>query len=201
MKARWFVAVCTLLAVPAAVPVRALDFTLSTKSVEEDGYPRQVSFFTYDARTSVIIRAPATWRITTTPDTLVMSSPVLPGAEVRLEKSLFAPAMPFQGEDLKRYRQAAQAQAPPGSTEVVVTGDKENPLPILDWTGHEFILEYAFYGQRFKRSVLFLNLDNVQQLRVTAVGAAADFDRVQQAAYKLMQSWQASSSVVEPPPG
>ncbi len=200
MKFTWLVAACTPLVFLTALPVHALDFTLSTKSVEEDGYPRQVSYFAYDAQTNVIIRAPAKWQITTTPTTMILTSPSLPGSEVRLEKSPFAPSLLFKEQDLERYRQHALTQAPPGSAEVLVTAEKENPLPIFDWTDHEFLVEYAFYGQRFKRSILFLNLDAAQQLRVTAVGLSADFDQVHRAAYALLQSWQATPSAVKPHP-
>lgn len=200
MKPIGFVVVCALLAFPAARPARALDFTLSTKSVEEDGYPRDVSYFAYDEHTTVIIRAPARWQISSTSAALVMTSQDFSVSEVRLEKSPFTPGLPFKDQNLERYRQHALTQVPIGSTEVLVSADSENPLPIFDWTGHEFSIDYTFYGQRFKRAVLFLNLDATQQLRLNIVGPASDFDRIHKAAYALMHHWQASSSSVAKPP-
>ena len=199
MKSTWYVAACTLPVFLTALPVRALDFTLSTKSIMEDGYPSQVSCFAYDEQTTVAIRAPAKWKISTTPATRVLTSPSVTGGEVRLEKSPFTPSVPFKDKDLERYRQHALTQAPPGSTELLVTADTGNPLPIFDWTDHEFFVEYTLYGQRFKRSVLFLNLDTAQQLRVTAVGRSADFEQIHEAAYALLHTWQALPSAAKPP--
>lgn len=180
------------------LPASALDFTVLTRTVEEDGFPRPVSYFAYDATTTVTIQAPARWRILGTPATLTMVSPSLPGAEVRVEKSSFAPTVLFKPPDLERYHAYALAQAPAGSTEVRLTEEKENPLPIFDWTDREYVLEYALYGQNCKRSVLFINVDAATQLRVTAVGSPADFERVRKAVYSLLQSWRPSSSA---PPG
>ena len=198
MKSIWFVAACALPALLAAPPARALDFTLSTKTVEEDGYPSEVSYFKYDAQTTVAIRAPLRWQISGTPATLVLISQSFPTSEVRLEKSPFTPGVPFEDKGLERYRQHALAQVPPGSTEVLVTKEAWNPLPIYNWTDYEFLVEYTLFGQRLKRSVMFLNLDASQQLQVTAVGPDTDFGRVHKASLVLLQSWQASSSTAVP---
>lgn len=182
----------------APLSARALDFTLSTTTVEEDGAVREVSSFAYDAATTVAIQAPATWKMLTTPATLTMVSSKLPGSEVRLEKSPFAPSAPFKEPDLARYREHALAQAPAGSTEVRLVGETEDALPIFDWTSREYILEYALYGQNYKRGVLFLNVDAKTQLRVTVLTSPADFDRVRKSAFRLLQSWRPSTSASPP---
>lgn len=176
--------------VVTVAPARALDFTLSTVTVEEDGLRSEVSSFAYDASTTVAIQAPSTWKFLTTPAILTMVSSKLPGSEVRLEKSPFTPEVAFKAPDLARYRDHALAQAPAGSTEVRLTGETEDPLPIFDWKDYEYILEYALYGQNYKRGVLFLNVDGKTQLRVTVVAPPADFDRVRKSAFRLLQSWR-----------
>lgn len=182
----------------AAVPAPALDFTLSTTTVEEDGFPREVSCFSYNATTTVSIQAPSTWKILATPAMLTMASPKAPGSEVRLEKSPFAPTVSFKEPDLTRYREYALAQAPAGSTEVRLTGETENPLPILDWTDYEYMIEYALYGQSYKRGVMFLNVDATTQLRVTVLSPPADFDRVRKSAFRLLQSWRPVAAAASP---
>lgn len=175
----------------AAVPsAPALDFTLSTKTVQEDGYAREVSYFSWDAKTTVAIQPPPKWKILATPATMTMVSPNFPGSEVRIEKSPFEPGMQFKEPELGRYREQALAQAPAGSTEVRLTDEKADPLPIFDWTDREYVLEYALYALNYKRSVLYLNVDAATQLRVTAVGPLADFDRVHKAAHALLHTWQ-----------
>ncbi len=181
----------------AAPTAPALDFTLSTRTIEQDGFPREVSYFAYDAQTTVAIQVPARWKILTTPATLTLVSESMPGSEVRVEKSSFAPSAQFKEPDLTHYHDHALAQAPAGSTEVRLTAEKEDPLPIFNWTGREYVLEYALYGQNHKRSVLFLNVDATTQLRVTVVGSPTDFDRAHKAAYALLQSWRPTTS---PPP-
>lgn len=184
----------------AASSASALDFTLSTRMVDEDGFPREVSSFAYDATTSVAIQVPPKWRILTTPATITMVSPSIASGEVEIEKSPFAASVPFKEPDLARYHEYALAQVPAGSTEVHLKEEKEEPLPIFDWIDREYVLEYVLYNVNYKRSILFVNMDAATQMRVMATALPDNFDQVHKAAYKLLQSWRPLTAPASPPP-
>ena len=174
----------------APLPCRAFDFTLNSFKVEEDGFTHEESYFTRDARTNIGIRIPPQWTAAGAPAALSLTSPSAAGSSLRLEPSALTPAVTFLDAGLADYRKIVLAEVPAGSTEVRLTDEKANPLPIFHWTDHEFTVEFSLYGQRYVRSVVFINLDPKQQMRLTIVGLKADFARVHEAGYTLLQSWQ-----------
>ena len=111
---------------------------------------------------------------------------------VRLEKSASAAQAADFGDKaaLERYRRAAMANVPPGAATVHVAEEHDMPLPVFHWRDYEFTIDYEFFGQSFRRSVLYVDLNAKEQLIVTCVAPRTDFDQIHDATGNLLRSWQ-----------
>ena len=172
-----------------AVPCRALDFRLHEVKTEDDGFTHVHSCFRYDDRTEIMIDLPRHWSVT---DDVSSISAVPPGGAntlLRIAKSPFPSNASFQKADLDAYRAQVLAGVPQGSVNVRVLEEKADPLPVFGWKDYQFTMAYDFFGQSFRRSVLFINLNPKEQLMVTVVAGQADFDKVYEASMDVMRSW------------
>ena len=113
---------------------------------------------------------------------------------MRVEKSALSPDTPFIDQGLDTYRRRAQASVPQGATDVACAQERDNPLPIFGWKDHEFIFTYEFFGQSYKRSVLFVDLNAREQIVLTCVAPAGQFDPVREAGMDVLRSWQVVSA-------
>lgn len=109
---------------------------------------------------------------------------------VRVEKSSLAPNTEFRDTGLDTYRRQAQAGIPQGATNVQCREERDNPLPLFGWKDHEFVFTYDFFGQAYRRSATFVNLNAREQIVLTCVAPAEGFDAVRDAGLDVLRSWQ-----------
>ena len=182
-----FAGVCWMAGAPE---VRALDFQVQSIQVEEDGYKHEQPFLRNDEHTRIFLTLPAGWDRTAEPNALTLSARAENETTIRLEKSPLTPDLPFKEKGLDAYRQRALASVPQGATEVQVSVDLDEPLPIFHWKSHEFVVDYVFFGRAFRRSQVFLDLNATEQILMTTVAPKAGFDRAHEAAFDVLRSWQ-----------
>ncbi len=168
----------------------ALDFMVHTMTVEEDGFTKEQDFVGNDTRTNILLSLPPRWNRTDGATSLTLIPPDINNSLVRVEKSSLAPNTPFSDKGLDTYRRVAQAGAPQGATAWQCVQERDNPLPIFGWKDHEFVFTYEFFGQAYKRSALFVNLNAREQIMLTCVAPAEQFDRVHEAGLDVLRSWQ-----------
>ncbi len=171
-------------------PAYALDFRLHAATIEEDGFKREQTYFQNDAQTRVTIAPPAGWTREDDPASLTLTPPDLTHGMVRIERSSVGPAVTFQDAGLVAYRKRILADLPQGVTDVKQAAEIADPLPIFNWKSREFTMDYELFGQSYRRSVLFLNLNTKEQLMMTTVALTHDFDRVHTAGMDVLRSWQ-----------
>lgn len=169
---------------------RALDFVLHSKSVEEDGFTKEQLYVHNDERSDVLLSLPARWAHADGPAALTLIPPDVRNSLVRVEKSSLAPSTEFRGAGLDAYRRRAQADIPQGATNLQCREEHDNPLPIFGWKDHEFVFVYDFFGQAYRRSVVFVNLNTREQIMLTCVAPAEKFDAVRDEGLDLLRSWQ-----------
>ena len=169
---------------------RALDFQLQSNVVEEDGFKHEQWFFHNDDKSDVMVDLPTGWDRQAEPGSLTLTAAGETDSLVRMERSAFAPDVPFKDKGLEGYRRRALGTVPQGATEVQSSAEHDDPLPIFHWKSYEFVLDYVFFGRAFRRSVVFVDLNAREQIMVTAVGPKASFDRAHGAAFELLRSWQ-----------
>ncbi len=168
----------------------ALDFMVHTMTVEEDGFTKEQAFVGNDTRTNILLSLPPRWNRTDGDASLTLIPPDINNSLVRVEKSSLAPNTPFSDRGLDTYRRVAQAGAPQGATAWQCVQERDNPLPIFGWKDHEFVFTYEFFGQAYKRSALFVNLNAHEQIMLTCVAPAEQFERVHEAGLDVLRSWQ-----------
>ena len=171
-------------------PMNALDFVVRSKNVQEDGFTKEQLYVRNDARSDVWLILPGEWSRTDGPDSLTLTPPKVSNALVRVEKSSLAPNTEFRGDGLEVYRRRATADIPQGATNVLCREERDAPLPIFGWKDHEFIFTYDFFGQAYRRGVLFINLNAREQIILTCVAPAESFDKVHNEGLDVMRSWQ-----------
>ena len=174
--------------------VGALDFITHTMTVQEDGFPKEQSYVSNDAHTNVLLSLPRGWSHVDDAASLTLTPPDSNNSLARVEKSSLAPDTPFSAKGLDTYRRRAQAGVPPGATGLQCVEERDQPLPIFGWKDHEFIFSYEFFGQAYKRSVLFVNLNAREQILLTCVAPSEQFNRVHEAGLDVLRSWQVVAS-------
>ena len=113
MFARLVVSSVALLLAGAPL-ARALDFQLNSSVVEEDGFKHEQPFFRNDDKTNVFVTLPPAWDRTAEPGSLTLTAPGETDSMVRVEKSPFAPDLPFKDPSLDTYRHRVLGTIPQG---------------------------------------------------------------------------------------
>ena len=173
----------------AVVPVRALDFQLHPVKVEEDGLTYDRAYFSGDEHTRVMIDPPHGWNVTSGPAFLAATPPNLADSLVRVEKSALTPDTLFRDRGLEVYHQRVLAAIPREAVNVRTVQEQADPLPVFHWKDYEWVMEYDCYGQTFRRSVMFVNLNAREQILLTTVAVRDHFDMVHQAGLDVLRSW------------
>ena len=170
--------------------VQALSFDLQRLTYKEDGFTREQTYFPDGAVGNIYITFPPTWVVTAGGSTLKLTNPASPNSAILLEKSTYSPDLAFKDASLDTYRKSALAQLPNGSTAIQVAEEHLNPLPIFGWRDYEVVVDYDFYGQSFRRSVLYLDLNTKEQVAMTTLATKTDFAHTHDVALDLLRSWQ-----------
>lgn len=166
---------------------RALDLTPNfTNTLDDPLSPRHPFFndglrrygITIDRETEVTADGGAVFRFTP-----------LEGADFHIRFSPLTPASKFSDEDMKKYRNVALALAPSGATDVSIVAETLNSLTVNGWSSCQFDFSYKLPGREFRMSVIFLNLDDKQQLLLQVIGDAARYPAALVRSMHIMKSW------------
>ena len=169
---------------------KALDFQVHSTEIVDDGIKKQQTYFGEGNKTIIYVSLPTDWTYTADPSSLRLVSPSNSGSTIRLQISPFLPDLPFKDQGLATYQKQALTLVPSGATSVQIAEQHDNPLPIMHWQSHEFILSYDFFGQAFRISVLFLNVNAKQQILAAATAIKSEFDATRTVGFDVLRSWQ-----------
>ena len=174
----------------ANVPsLQALNFQLRHVRILDDGVMTDHTCFQFDEHTEMLLDLPRRWNTSSTPTDVTSSPPDRPTDQFRLEKSAFTPDLPFQDKGLEAYRARLLATMPKGAQNVRVVSEQADPLPMFGWKDYEFVVDYDFYGQSFRRGTLFINVNPTLQLAMTTTSNADAFGDLRTASFRIMRSW------------
>ncbi len=176
--------------------VLALDFTPRYAESVQDGYPVKRLYFS-DRDQRIYLSVPNTWRVSGNGQRGTLIPEKLSQASVLLENSPFNAKNSFDAEGLELYRKAAFGLVPAGASTIQVDYEKTNAVPINGWSSFEMAFSYNFYGQSFRRSVCFINIDKEKQVRFSVEGHKDYFDKLSQQAHATLASWFAPSPELE----
>jgi hypothetical protein len=142
-----------------------------------------------DAGKTVTYQSPYGWECSGSGKQLTLRPPNKSQVEATITRVPLAPPGSFDDDSLKKLVSDAVLLMPSGSEKVTVISQEKNPLLILGKETFLIKLGYTFFGQKYCRSILFLNRGN-EQIRSQLTCREADFDSLQSAFFHSQFSWK-----------
>ena len=124
-----------------------------------------------------IFRVDVGTTVTGAADAVTFSFQDAPLATIRISQSSIDGKKTPIAENLPVYQKAATSLVPPGSTDVVLLGQKENVYAINEWTSVQYSFKYNYYGRALLTSITFLNYNKNEQWIVNATSPEADLEK------------------------
>lgn len=178
----------SILSCGALVARADLQFSPQRSAYQLDGIKFEQLAFTDGAR-QVTYAPPSHWSYTGSGDQLTLHPPNKSQAEATILRRLLPEPAVFDEAGLKKLTDEALAALPAGNTDPVIISAGKNPLMINGRETFLIKLAFTFYGEKFSRSVLFLNRGK-EQLRFQLTCRAADFEQLHKAFFDSHFSWQ-----------
>jgi hypothetical protein len=153
----------------------------------EGGKLKELAFS--DGGKTVTYQSPRGWDYSGSSTQLTLRPPNTPQAEATITRVPLSQPGSFDDESLKKLVSEAAARVPKGSENVSVVSQEKNPLMIQGKETFLITLSYTFYGQKYGRSILFLNRGN-EQIRSQLTCREADFKELHRAFLASQYTWQ-----------
>jgi len=165
-----------------------LNLTPKLSQYELDGVKfKQLAFS--DGSQTVTYAPPRGWDYSGSSTQLTLRPPNTPQAEATITRVPLSQPGSFDDESLKKLVSEAAARVPKGSENISIVSQEKNPLMIQGKETFLITLSYTFYGQKYGRSILFLNRGN-EQIRSQLTCHEADFNDLHGAFLRSQYTWQ-----------
>jgi len=142
-----------------------------------------------DGGKSVTYQPPRGWDYFGSATRLTLSPPNRPQAEATISRIPLSQPGSFDDESVKKLVSDAVAMVPKGSENNSVVSQEKGPLMIQGKETFLLTLRYTFYGQKYGRSILFLNRGN-EQIRFQLTCHEADFNELHRVFLRSHYSWR-----------
>jgi hypothetical protein len=143
----------------------------------------------YDSGKTVTYQSPHGWDYSGNSTQLTLRPPNKAQAEATITRVPLSKPGSFDEESLKKLVSDAVAQVPKGSENISVVSQEKNLVMIEHKETFLITLSYAFYGQKYGRSILFLNRDN-EQIRCQLTCHEVDFKELHRVFLASQYTWQ-----------
>jgi hypothetical protein len=142
-----------------------------------------------DGGKTVTYQSPLGWDVSGNSTQLTLRPPNKPQAEATITRVPLSKPGSFDAESLNKLVSDAVAQVLKGSENISVVSQEMNLVMIEHKETFLITLSYTFYGQRYGRSILFLNRGN-EQIRFQLTCHEADFQELHGAFLRSQYTWQ-----------
>ncbi|MEY2488517.1 MAG: hypothetical protein QOC70_459 [Verrucomicrobiota bacterium] len=142
-----------------------------------------------DGGKTVTYQSPRGWEYSGSATQLTLRPPIKPQAEAIITRVPLSQPGSFDEDSLKKLVSDAVALAPKDSENIRVVSQQRNPLMIQSKETFLITLSYTFYGQKYGRSILFLNRGN-EQIRFQLTCRGADFEELHREFLRSQYTWQ-----------
>jgi|ERR1043166_422620 hypothetical protein len=142
-----------------------------------------------DAGKTITYQSPRGWDFTGSSTQLTLRPRDKTQVEATISRVALSQPANFDEESLKKLVGEAVMLVPRGGEKVTVVSQEKNSVLIQGRETFLITLSYMFFGQEYRRSILFLNRGN-EQIRSQLTCRAADFDQLHSAFLHSQLSWQ-----------
>jgi hypothetical protein len=166
-----------------------VQFAPKESSYDVEGIRFQQLAFSDGSGKEITYQQPTGWNYSGSSAKLTLHPPNKGQAEGTITKVALPKPGPFDDESLKELVKQALASVPNDSTDVNIVSQEKNPVKIGGKETFLVIVAYIFYGERYERSMMFMNR-GAEQIRFQFVSRAVDFQDLQRAFLASQFSWQ-----------
>ncbi len=172
----------------ASTTYAALELTPTIDEFMLDGVKIQQLAFR-DGEKKITYQPPRQWDYRGSGDRLVLHPPGKTQAEAVIVRLTIAKPVGFDAEGAKKLVDETTAGLPAGSTNVTVAAPEKNPVNINRKETFLVTIKYQFGGEKYERSILFVNREG-EQLRFQLTCREADFEQLNRAFFASHFTWQ-----------
>lgn len=166
------------------------ELLLTPKVVEYKGDGATLKHLEFaDGSKTVTYQSPPGWEYSGNSAQLTLRPPNKAQAEATITRVPLSQPGSFDEESLKKLVSDAVTQVPKGSENITVVSQEKNLVMIEHKETFLITLSYSFYGQKYGRSILFLNRGN-EQIRSQLTCREADFKELHLAFFRSQYTWQ-----------
>jgi hypothetical protein len=166
----------------------ALELTPTIDEFTLDGVTIQQLAFR-DGEKKVTYQPPRQWDYRGSPDRLVLHPPGKTQAEAVIMRLTIPQPTGFAPDGAKKLVDEMTAALPSGSSNVTVAAQEKNPVSINRKETFLVTIKYQFGGEKYARSVLFVNREG-EQLRFQLTCREADYEQINRAFFASHFTWQ-----------
>ncbi len=192
MRCGWLcnlLAISCLLLIPVA-PTRAdLNFVPQREEFSLDGVKMWHLAFETGLNDKATYRPPEGWLYSGSADQLDLQPKGRNQAQATITKIPLKESTPLDEKGRKKLAEEALKSLPSGSEHQKIESEETNALRISGNDTYLLQLTYTFYGEKFKRYSLFLNLKQFQ-LRFQLTCRESDYSELSKAFQASLYSWQ-----------
>lgn len=142
-----------------------------------------------DDRKTVTYQSPRGWEYSGNSTQLTLRPPGKVQAEATITRFPLSQPGSLNEQSAKKLVGEATAQVPRGSENISVVSEEKNLVMIEHKETFLITLRYTFYGQKYGRSILFLNRGN-EQIRFQLTCHETDFEELHRAFLRSQYTWQ-----------
>ena len=109
-------------------------------------------------------------------------------ATMRLTRSSLTPQTPFDEKNLELYRAATRGFIPAQATDIQITEERSDAIPINGWVSHQFVVSYKMFDFPYRQSVTFFNYSATEQIVFDVSAPEADYEKAYARSYRVLNS-------------
>lgn len=172
-----------------AVSARAeLNLTPRLAEFNGEGMTFQHLVFSDETGKEITYRQPDGWQYSGSPSKLTLYPQNITQATGTITKVALRGPGTFDEESRKRLITETLSGVPSGSTNVALVSQEMSPVKIGAKETFLVIVSYTFYGEKYERSILFMNRGS-EQVRFQLASRAADFEDLQRQFLASLFTW------------
>jgi hypothetical protein len=179
--------VSTLFAMACLPLAQALTLQPREILVEKDGPPVRRYFF-QDEGKRLLFRIDGKMSVRGSANQAVFGFSDIHDAAMKLSKSGMTPQIPFDEKNLELYRTAARVYLSGQATDVKITEETPDAIPINGWVSHQIAFSYKIRGVPCRQSITFFNYSSTDQLVFDVMSSEAEYEKTYERSYRVLNS-------------